>query len=162
MSVAETKADSARPMPEYKVVEPCFIEPHLLQPGSIIRTWGPPGPHLFPLNPSAKEQMEAWFEEEIDEIDDRGQKTGHKIKPHGKYRFGVGFTEPGEKHEVEIVSGPPKETPGGLDTSLAAAQQRRPSEETRPPPAPHAGQATDFTGSVVIAHAAERPPVGKS
>lgn len=120
--------------PEYRTLEATFIAPHYIHAGSVIRTEGPPGPHLQPLNEEARSRMEEWLKEPHPEKDDKGKLTGQTHTPHEQYRR-PDYVE-ADTHTVEIVSGPPKDQPGSLDTSLAAAANLRPSTDQRPGPAP--------------------------
>lgn len=121
--------------PEYKVLQDSFMEPDHVKAGSIIRTWGPPGPHLEPLNPEAHQKMEEWYNEEHDEIDPKtGKPTGQKVKPHLKFKVRTNYAEPGDRHKVEIVSGPTRDQPGSLSLAETLAGAGRLSTDQRPPP----------------------------
>lgn len=147
--------------PQYRVIEPCFIAPHLLHPGSIIETNGSPGPHLVPLNAEAKSAWDAWLHEEVDEVDDKGKKTGAKIQPHLRYQvFTPNDEAKPEAATVHIVSHPPKDQAGSLDISFAAAQLRQPTADVRPPAAPFSElPETDLLGETKIIAAAPKPKV---
>ncbi len=120
--------------PQYKVLQDSFMEPNHVKAGSIIRTWGPPGPHLEPMNESAEKAMEAWYEEEHDEIDAKtGKATGQKVKPHLKFRVRTTYGDPGDRHAVELVSGPAKDQPGSLSLAETLANPKV-STDQRPPP----------------------------
>jgi hypothetical protein len=120
--------------PQYKVLVDTFAEPNHVKAGSIIRTWGPPGPHLEPMNPSAEKMMEDWYNEEHDEIDVKtGKATGQKWKPHLKYRVKSNFADPTDRHPVELVSGPTRDQPGSLSLAETLANSRT-STDQRPPP----------------------------
>lgn len=120
--------------PQYKVLQDSFMEPNHVKAGSIIRTWGPPGPHLEPMNPSAEARMEEWYNEEHDEMDPKtGKPTGQKVKPHLKYRVKSNFADPAERHAVEVVSGPTRDQPGSLSLAETLANSRT-STDQRPPP----------------------------
>lgn len=153
-------------MPQYTVREKCFIEPYLLHPGSVIETFGSPGPHLMPMNAPAEAAMEKWYTEEIQERGDDGKLvknadgTPHMIRPHEKWRFLAPKTGPAdEPMSVNIISGPPKVNVG-VENTLAGKHLKRALGEMRPPPAPFSDlQPVGDTGGVVIAHAAPRPKV---
>lgn len=120
--------------PQYKVLTDSFMEPNHVKAGSIIRTWGPPGPHLEPMNESAEKRMEEWYNEEHDEIEVKtGKPTGQKVKPHLKYRLKSNFADPADRHAVEIVSGPTRDQPGSLSLAETLANSRT-STDQRPPP----------------------------
>lgn len=120
--------------PQYKVLADSFMEPNHVKAGSIIRTWGPPGPHLEPMNESANTRMEEWYNEEHDEIDPKtGKATGQKVKPHLKYRLKSNFADPSERHAVELVAGPTRDQPGSLSLAETLANSRT-STDQRPPP----------------------------
>lgn len=120
--------------PQYKVLTDTFAEPNFVKAGSIIRTWGPPGPHLEPMNPSAEKMMEEWYNEEHDEIDVKsGKPTGQKWKPHLKYRVKSNFADPADRHAVELVAGPTRDQPGSLSLAETLANSRT-STDQRPPP----------------------------
>lgn len=133
--------------PQYRVLHETFIAPFKIKPGSIIETHSSPGPHLDPLNDAARAKFELWLNEEYDETNERtGEKTGHKVRPHLKYRP-VEYVA-SDAAEVRIVAEPPKETPGSLDISLAAAQYMSATPWARPGPA---NPPTDKSGSVLPA-----------
>lgn len=120
--------------PQYKVLTDTFAEPNFVKAGSIIRTWGPPGPHLEPMNPSAEKMMEEWYNEEHDEVDVKtGKPTGQKWKPHLKYRVKSNFADPADRHAVELVAGPTRDQPGSLSLAETLANSRT-STDQRPPP----------------------------
>lgn len=122
--------------PEYKVLQDSFMEPNHVKAGSIVRTWGPPGPHLQPLNAAAIAKMEEWFTEEHDEIDPKtGKPTGQKVRPHEKYRIRSNYAAPGDRAHIEIVSGPTKDQPGSLSLAETLGNPRT-STDQRPGPAP--------------------------
>lgn len=118
-------------IPQYRVLEPAFFAPDLVQVGSIIATTVMPGPHLEPWNDAAKVKMEEWYNIEVDEIDPKTKdKTGKKIKPNAKYRPAPYV--PAEQQTAQVLEGPEKDERGGM--SLAEIQQRKPTDQ-RPPPA---------------------------
>lgn len=150
-------------IPQYTVRERCFIEPYLLHPGSVIETFGPPGPHLIPMNASAKAAMEAWYVEEVQEKAADGKMvknadgTPHMIRPHEQWRFLAPKEGPAEERQgVTIISGPPKPNVG-VENTLAGKHLQRKLGEMRPPPAPFSEVQSLDTGSVTITHAAPRP-----
>lgn len=133
--------------PEYKVIADSFMEPNHVKAGSIVRTWGPPGPHLQPLNASAIQKMEEWYSEEFDEFDPKtGKPTGVKVRPHEKFRIRSSFATPEDKHFIEIVSGPTKEQPGSLSLAETLANPKR-STDQRPGPAYNHIQPAEVPGS---------------
>lgn len=153
-------------LPKYTVRERCFIEPYLLDPGSVIETLMTPGPHLVPMNAAATEAMEAWYTEEVQERGEDGKLvknadgTPHMVRPHEKWRFLAPKTGPAqEPHSVTILSGPPK-VDVGVENTLAGKHLQRKLGEMRPPPAPFSElPSAGSTGEVVIAHAAPAPKV---
>ena len=145
----------------------CFIEPYLLQPGSIIETEGPPGPHLVPLNDEATAKFEAWLTEELPERDENGRLmknpdgTQRMHRPREKFRFAMPSATPAEPPaELTILSGPPKMAVG-VENTLAGKHLQRKLGEMRPPPAPFSEvpQVAGNVGDVVIAHSAPKPKV---
>ena len=121
-------------VPEYRIVDSkgAFIEPQLVAAGSVIRYNGPPGPHLQPLNHAAYQRMEAWYEEEYDEVDDKGKKTGEKVYPHRKYRIAPPSENPSTLYGVEVIAeAQPQENIQSLAEILAS---KKPTS-VRPPPA---------------------------
>ncbi len=118
-------------MPQYRVLEPSFFAPDLIEPGSIIATDAPPGPHLEPWNAAAKARMEEWLTEEHDELDPKTKvKTGAKVRPHEKYRR-VEYTA-GTQQTAELIS--PPEPSEAMGQTLAELTRRK-STDQRPPPA---------------------------
>ncbi len=118
-------------MPQYRVLEPAFFAPDLIEPGSIIATNAPPGPHLEPWNAAAKAAMEAWLTEEYDEIDPKTKlKTGAKVRPHEKYRRAEYVAT--AQQTAEVIS--PPEPNDAMGQTLAQLTQRK-STDQRPPPA---------------------------
>lgn len=166
MSDLLTKETSEVEIPRYTVRERCFIEPYLLHPGSVIETFGDPGPHLVPMNTSAEEAMEKWYVQEVQEKDMDGKLvknadgSPHMIRPHEQWRFLAPKSGPtGEPVGVTIISGPPKVNVG-VENTLAGKHLQRKLGEMRPPPAPFSEvQVVGDTGAVTIAHAAPRPKV---
>jgi len=117
-------------IPEYKVLTNSFFEPDWVAAGSIVRTWATPGPHLDPLNDAAEAAMEAWYAEEVDEIDPKTkQPTGKRIRPHEHYR--IRTYEAGEKFTHQVVSGPKADDVGSLSLSETMVKK---STDQRPPP----------------------------
>lgn len=121
-------------IPTYRIVDPkgAFIEPQLVAAGSVIRYNGPPGPHLEPINDAARERMEAWYEEEYDEIDDKGKKTGQKVKPHARYRMAPPSETPATLYGVEVLA---EAIPMEKVQSLAEIMAAKTSTNQRPGPA---------------------------
>jgi len=139
--------------PQYKVLTDMFAEPNHVKAGSIIRTWGPPGPHLEPLNATAKQKMEEWYDEEHDEIDIKtGKPTGQKWKPHLKFRVKSNYADPAERHAVELVSGPARDQPGSLSLAETLANPKV-STDQRPAP------LQQFQSSSTAPVSAAVPPV---
>lgn len=124
--------------PEYKVLQDSFMEPNHVKAGSIVRTWGPPGPHLQPLNESARQKMEEWFTEEFDEIDPKtGKTTGQKVRPHEKFRIRTNYATPSDRHHIEVVSGPPRDQPGSLSLAETLSNPRASTDQRPAPSAVH-------------------------
>lgn len=148
--------------PRYRVLQDSFYEPDLVRAGSIIETSAPPGPHVEPLNRAAWERLEAWYEEEFDEIDNTGKKTGNKIKPHAQYRLRP-YVE-AQSYTTDLI-----EAPGADDDtktlSVAEVALQKPTSQ-RPPPARkrradvYVPPAEGETAKVLSA--AAPPPVGVS
>ncbi len=148
-------------IPEYKVLANSFFEPDYVPAGSIIRTWATPGPHLDPLNTAAEEAMEAWYSEEVDELDPKTkQKTGKRIRPHEAYR--IKTYEAGEKFTHQVVSGPKPDDVGSLSLSETmvkkSTDQRPPPSATRsrPKPAPDEPRAAEVVAAAAPATTASR------
>jgi len=117
-------------IPEYKVLTNSFFEPDWVAAGSIVRTWATPGPHLDPLNDAAEAAMEAWYTEEVDEIDPKTKvPTGKRIRPHEHYR--IRTYEAGEKFTHQVVSGPKPDDVSSLSLSETMVKK---STDQRPPP----------------------------
>lgn len=117
-------------IPEYKVLANSFFEPDWVAAGSIVRTYATPGPHLDPLNDAASAAMEAWYSEEVEELDPKTkQKTGKLIRPHEMYR--IRTYEAGEKFTHQVVSGPKPDEVGSLSLSETMLKK---STDQRPPP----------------------------
>ncbi len=118
-------------MPQYRVLEPSFFAPDLIEPGSIIATNAPPGPHLEPWNEAGRVAMNAWLDEEHDEIDIKtGLKTGKKIRPHAKYRRAE--YSPSEQQTAQVLEAP--EPTDAMGQTLAELTRRKNTDQ-RPPPA---------------------------
>ncbi len=121
-------------VPEYRTLAPSFFEPNLVPAGATVRFKGAPGPHLQPLNKAAYDRMEAWYNEEIDEIDVKTQrKTGERIRPHAQYRVAA-FT-PTDHHEAEVLSMPAHDDSKKLMTLAEAMNARARATDQRPGPA---------------------------
>jgi len=116
--------------PQYRLLAPAFFAPDLLEPGTIIATEAPPGPHLEPWNEAAKARFEVWLNEEVDEIDPRTKdKTGKKLKPHAIYRR-VDYVAADQQTATVIA---PPEPADVMGSTLAELSQRK-STNQRPPP----------------------------
>jgi hypothetical protein len=143
-------------IPQYRLLANSFFAPKYLLAGSIVETHAPPGNHMQPLNPAAEDRMEKWYHEEFDEFDDKGKKTGQKVKPHLKFR--IQRFEPGVVHAVNVIAEPrPDDMTNSLSLAGAAANVR-PDTDQRPGPAavPEAAPVSEAeavkeqTGAAVI------------
>ncbi len=134
-------------MPQYRLLEPAFFAPDLLDPGTIIATNAPPGPHMEPWNEAAKARMEAWLSEEHDEIDPKTlEKTGKKYRPHAKYRRAE-YT-PSAQQTAFVVEEAEENAPVGQ--TLAELQMRRPTDQ-RPGPAVRFKKASPVADNPTVA-----------
>ncbi len=117
-------------VPQYRVLEEAFFAPDLIPVGSIIATDACPGPHLEPWNDAAKARMEAWYNEEFDEIDPKTRdKTGKKIKPHAVHRRAEYVAA--DQQTATVIEAP--EVGDGGGKTLAELAVRKPTDQ-RPPP----------------------------
>lgn len=129
-------------VPMYEVLERTFIEPHLLEKGSVIRFEGAPGPHLFALNEEAQARFELWYNEEYPLLDKEGEPQfvldgdGKRVvkmyKPHAVFRR-RDFV-PVEKETFELVSEPPVQTMEDVTHTLAGLGLKQSSKDIRPGP----------------------------
>lgn len=144
--------------PKYKLLSDAFFAPKLLPAGSIVATHAPPGPHMQPLNDAAEARMEEWYHEEFDEIDDKGKKTGQKVKPHLKHR--IQRYEPGVVHPVEVLAEPRADDMTKSLTVAEASMNRPLDTDQRPPPAvvPEAEAIAEQSGAVVEEEAPRTGP----
>lgn len=120
-------------VPQYRLLMDSFFAPKFLAAGSIIATHASPGNHLQPLNEAAKQRMEDWYHEEFDEFDEKGKKTGQKVKPHMKFR--IQLYEPGVVHDVQVLAEPRADDMTNSLSLTAAAQQGLRDTDQRPGPA---------------------------
>lgn len=128
--------------PRYEVLSRTFIEPVLIEKGSIIDYAGPPGPHLYPLNDAAVAAFEAWYAEEhpqldkdgepIFYLDENGQRCQKMYKPHAAWRRQD--YKPVEKERFQLVAAAPKPKPEELNHTLAGLGLKQATPDTRPPP----------------------------
>lgn len=120
-------------VPKYRLLQAAFFAPKYLQPGTIIATHASPGNHLEPLNEAAEQKLEDWYHEEYDEFDEKGKKTGQKVKPHLKFR--IQRYEPGVVHSVEVLAEPkPDDMTDSLSLAAATTSNLRDTDQ-RPGPA---------------------------
>lgn len=149
--------DPNEQIPEYRVLEDSFFEPNYVLKGSVVRGTFSPGPHLQPLNAAAEAKMEEWYRTEMDELDPKTRKpTGKKEYPHEKYR--IATYAAGERHDAQIVSGPPKDEPGTLSLPEQFANTRVNTDQ-RPPPDRTAQYARDAVAPTHSETGAPLPPV---
>lgn len=120
-------------VPQYRVLQDSFFAPRMVYAGSIISTHAPPGNHLEPLNEAAVARMEEWYNQEFDEIDEKGKKTGQKVQPHMKFR--IQLYEPGVVHSVDVLAEPRADDMTDSLSLAAAHQQTRVDTDQRPGPA---------------------------
>lgn len=110
--------------PEYRVTERCFIAPHTLLPGAVIRTdMEPSGRYLEPLNAEAEAKMEKWYNKEYVTRDEKGNERVHK--PNLLLRPFTRQEKAESRATVELVSNPPPDnTPvmGLAEANLARAE----------------------------------------
>lgn len=140
--------------PRYRLLQDSFFAPKMVLAGSIIETHAPPGNHMEPLNDAATARMEEWYNEEVDELDDKARKTGEKIKPHMIYR--TQLYEPGVLHNVDVLAEPrPDDMTNSL--SLAGVDQQKRDTDQRPGPAriPEAQAIAEQSGAAVVEEAAQ-------
>lgn len=122
-------------IPEYRVLSRAFFEPHTVEPGAKIRWQGAPGPHLEPLNQAARDAMEKWFNEEVDELDPRtGDPTGKKFKPRAGNKFIRTESDSAPVAPVELLSSPDADDDTANIQTLAEIQTARKSTNQRPGP----------------------------
>lgn len=121
-------------VPKYRLLQDSFFAPRMLLAGSIVGTHAPPGNHMQPLNAAAERRLEDWYHEEYDEFDEKGKKTGQKVKPHLKFK--IQRYEPGVVHSVDLLAEPkPDDMTNSLSLAGASANVR-PDTDQRPGPAP--------------------------
>lgn len=140
--------------PQYRLLANSFFAPRMLMAGSIVATHAPPGSHMEPLNDAATARMEEWYHEEFDEIDEKGKKTGQKVKPHLKFR--IQKYEPGVVHSVEVLAEPKADDmTDSLSLAAATTSQLRDTDQ-RPGPerVPEAQAIREQSGAEVVEAAA--------
>lgn len=113
-------------IPKYKVLEPTFIAPHLIQPGKIILYDGEPGPHLEPLNQPAQDMMDAYYkakpEASINPVSQLPLTMGAAVVPT-VHVVGEAAADPILSFVDMAANGAPGATPSRVMT-LAEAQLR--------------------------------------
>lgn len=127
-------------IPHYRALGPHYIAPHYITKGSKFRTWAAPTNFVEPLNDTARQMLEAWYEEEHPDAD---RQTGKKLynadgtpvmwKPHEGFRR-VQYV-PGELPEVFDIEPPaPDDMTGTLDLAQARFAQATPMARPAPDP----------------------------
>lgn len=150
---------------QYKTIADCFIAPYFVKKGSIIETGASPGPHLEPMNDEARSAFEAWYDEEIPEIDVKTKLPAKNVdgslvmwKPHANYRTAVYM--PTEAATVKLISEPAADDmTGTLD--LASARFSQPGNgELRPAPDPvYAATPRGEDGTVILPAPIPKPAI---
>lgn len=138
--------------PRYKVLQTTFVAPHTLGPGSIIEMEGMPGDHLEPLNAEAEAKMEEWYNLEYDEVSDKGEKTGKKVKPNWQKKPSV--RELVEAPSVKVLASPKPESERVLTLAEVMAGHGRTTDPTDQRPGPAIipeSEAFDEDGPKVLA-----------
>lgn len=126
----------------YEVLSRVFIEPYLLEKGSVIDYGGPVGPHLYPLNDEAVAAFQVWYEEEHELLDKEGEpiffldedgvRKQKMYKPHAVFRR-VDY-KPAEKEQFTLVAAPPEPNPMEVNHTLAGLGLKQATQDVRPPP----------------------------
>lgn len=145
-------------VPQYRLLADSFFAPKYLLAGSIVATHAPPGNHMQPLNQAAEDRMEEWYHEEFDEIDEKGKKTGEKVKPHLKFK--LQRFEPGVAHSVDVLAEPRADDMTNSLSLAASSANLRPDTDQRPGPArvPEAVAVQEQSGAAVVEEAARTGP----
>lgn len=143
-------------VPQYRVLQRSFFAPDMVEAGSIIRYRGNPGNHLEPLNDSARAAMEEWYSVEMEELNEKGQKTGQKVRPRELLR-----ARPYESrlnHVPEVIAVPKKENV--VVKTLAELSVEKKATEVRPPPmaVPSPAETEPTALGLQIEKAAAPPP----
>ncbi len=111
MSVTAKKGEGnpalpASEVPMYRVRAPCFIAPHYLREGAVIRTTGEAGSHLEPLNDAAKAKMEEWYDKEYTVTDERGNVSKVRLNTNKRPAQRAAI----QPARVALVADPPRQT----------------------------------------------------
>lgn len=132
-------ANDERPI--YKAISALFIAPYIVAKGSVFSSPASPSESWEPLNGPAWERKEAWFEEEIPEIDAKtrlpvklADNSISMWKPHVKYRQAV-YVE-AEAATVTLLAEPPRDDMTGTLNLAEARYSKGTSGELMPAPDP--------------------------
>lgn len=159
----------------YRLSSRTFLEPYLLEAGSIIETDGEPGESYLPLNEEARHAKERWFRREVHAIDAEGKPlfnpdgTPKTHQPNLAKRPRTAQELAAERPTVEIISGPAKDDPGmslaeAMNTrqSVAPPVAKDPLASTPKASVPSDPPVTPADNGTKVVSAAPPPPVGGS
>jgi hypothetical protein len=128
-------------VPKYRLLERCFLEPHLLDPDSVITTWAEPHNGWRPLNPAARLELERWYDKPAFVYDDKFKKVMDKNGepelqfPNRRWRFvnESGRADGATPIEYDLVAAPRKKAET-IKSLQELTFERKPTDQ-RPGPA---------------------------
>lgn len=133
---------------QYQLKEKAFFAPNLLPAGTVITYDGSPGHHLDPLNEEAVARMEAWYEEEMPELNEKGERTGRKVKLHAMHRFAP--QDAPEVFGVTVDALPVEENEKVMSLAEIITAGKASTNQRPPPVARPKTRATAAPGEVLV------------
>lgn len=127
--------------PKYRLLERCFLEPHLLDPDSVITTWAEPHSGWRALNAAAKLELERWYHKPapvfdkdfLQVMDKSGEPKLQYPNLKWKHINETGMAAGSEAIQYELVAAPRKKAE--TIKSLMELTSERKSTDQRPGPA---------------------------